>query len=126
MSKAEAGLADAAPGAGAAPVVAGAAGAAPPPVIAVEDPIHEVLRTCGITVLASCMTFINVEGLDTLTAFAMMDGDTDVTEMAKCMAYRPTAADRVILGTMQIKRLQALVHCVKDHDKRGLVTEPEM
>ena len=43
------------------------------------------------------------------------------TELAKRMASRSTAATgRVILGTMQIKRLQALVYWVKDHEKRGL------
>jgi hypothetical protein len=56
-----------------------------------------------------------------------MNGDPNVTEMAKQMASRPnTAAGRVIPGTMQIKRLQALVYWVKDHDKRGLQAVPEM
>ena len=85
-----------------------------------------VLRTCGVVAQASRMTFINVEGLDSLAAFAMMSGDNDVTEMAKRMTIRPTAAGRVILGTMQIKRIQALVHWVKDYDKRGLVPKPYM
>ncbi len=50
-----------------------------------------------------------------------------VTELAKRMASRPNAAaGRVILGTMQIKRLQALVYWVKDHDKRGLQAVPEI
>ena len=103
----------------------GAAGVGAPPADA-EDPIHGALRTCGVAAQASRMTFINVEGLDSIAAFAMMSGDNDVTEMAKRMAAsRPTAAGRVlILGTMQIKRIQALVHCVKDYDKRGLVPEP--
>ena len=103
----------------------GAAGTGAPPADA-EDPIHGVLRTCGVAAQASRMTFINVEGLDSLAAFAMMSGDNDVTEMAKRMAARPTAAGRVILGTMQIKQIQALVHWVKDYDKCGLVPEPDM
>jgi hypothetical protein len=37
------------------------------------------------------------------------------------MAYRPnSAAGRVILGTMQIRRPQALVYWVKDCDRRGM------
>ena len=72
------------------------------------------------------MTFINVEGFDSLSAFTQLNGDSDVTEMAKRMASQPAASGRVILGTMQIKRLQALVHWVKDYDKRGLVTQPEL
>jgi hypothetical protein len=40
-----------------------------------------------------------------------MNGDSDVTKLAKRMASRPNAAaGRVILGTMQSKRLQALVY----------------
>jgi hypothetical protein len=72
------------------------------------------------------MTFTNIEGLDSLAAFAMTSGDTDVTEMVMGMASRPTAAGRVILGTMQIKRIQALVRWVEDYDKRGLVPEPDI
>ena len=56
-----------------------------------------------------------------------MSGDTDVTEMATRMASRPNAASgRVILGTMQIKRLQALVYWVKDYDKRGMEAGHEL
>jgi hypothetical protein len=56
-----------------------------------------------------------------------MNGDPNVTEMAKQMASRPNAAaGRVILGTMQITRLQALVYWVKDHDKCSLQAVPEM
>jgi hypothetical protein len=43
------------------------------------------------------------------------------------MASTPNASTgRVILGTMQIKRLQALVYWVKDHDKHNLQAVPEM
>jgi hypothetical protein len=56
-----------------------------------------------------------------------MNGDSDITEMAKRMPSRPNAAaGREILGMMQIKRLQALVYWVKGHDKRGLQAVPEM
>jgi hypothetical protein len=52
---------------------------------------------------------VNIEELDSLEAFASMNGDPDVMEMAKRMASRPNAAaGRVILGAMQIKRLQAI------------------
>jgi hypothetical protein len=91
------------------------------------NPVHDILTICGIANAATCTTFINIEGLDSVEAFASMNGDPDVTEMAKQMASRPnTAAVRVILGTMQIKRLQALVYWVNDHDKCGLQAVPEM
>lgn len=103
------------------PVVVAAVAEPEPP-----NPVHEVLTICGIASAASRETFINIEGLDSMEAFASMNGDSDVSEMAKRMASRPSATGRVILGTMQIKRLQALVYWVKDHDKRGLQAQPEM
>ena len=49
-----------------------------------------------------------------------MDGDTDVTEMAKRMSSRTQGEGRVNLRTVQIKRIQALVWWVHDRQKRGL------
>ncbi len=81
-----------------------------------------------MALLAARMTFfINVEGLDLISAFLIqLNGDSDETEMAKRMAAWPSAAGRVILGTMQINRLQALVYWLKDHDKCGLVAQPDL
>ncbi|KAI2507509.1 hypothetical protein MHU86_6897 [Fragilaria crotonensis] len=100
-------------------------------VIKVEpsNPIHNVvLMTCGVTNVAHHATLIEIEGLDLIAAFMyMMSGDGDITEMAKCMALQPSvAAWRVILGTMQIKKLQALVYWVKDNDGRGMQASPEL
>ena len=95
--------------------------------VAEENPVHRVLQICGIANNANRLTFINIEGLDTIEAFGSMSGDTDVTEMAKRMAARSSAATgRVILGTMQIKRLQALVYWVKDNTNRGIEIDPDM
>ena len=91
------------------------------------NPVHDMLTICGIVNAATCTTFINTKGLDSMEAFASINSDPDVTEMAKQIASRPNAAaERVILGTMQIKRLQALVYWVKDHDKHGQQAVPEM
>jgi hypothetical protein len=46
--------------------------------------------------------------------------------MAKHMASRGAAVGRVILGTMQIKKIQALVYWVKDHHRRNLDVDPDM
>ncbi len=105
--------------------VAGAATGITPASVA-EDQIHAVLRFSGVALLATCMTFIIVEGLDSLSAFTQLNGDSDITEMAKRMAAKPSTSGRVILGTMQIKRLKALVHWVKGHEKRGLIAQPEL
>jgi hypothetical protein len=98
--------------------VINAADAKPEP----PNPVHEELTICGIATAANRATLINIEGLDSVEDFASMNGDSDVTEMAKRMATRPNAATgRLTLGTMQIKKLQALlVYWVNDHNKRGL------
>ena len=91
------------------------------------NPVHNILITCDVTNAAHRDVFMEIEGLDSIAAFAAMSGDTDVTEMAKRMASRPNAAaGRVILGTMQIKRLQDLVYWVKDYDKRGMEAGPKL
>jgi hypothetical protein len=84
--------------------VINAADAEPKP----PNPVHKVLSICGIVTAANRATLTNIEGLDSMEIFASMNGDSDVTEMAKWMSSRPNAAaGRVILGTMQVKRLQA-------------------
>ena len=89
------------------------------------NPVHDVLIVCGITVAANRNVFINIEGLDTLDKFAYLDGDRDVTEMAKRMLNRASAAaGKVMLGTIQIKNLQSLVWWCKDHHRRGKVLDP--
>jgi hypothetical protein len=91
------------------------------------NPVHEVHTICGIATAANRATLINIEGLDSVEAFASMNGDSDVTEMAKRMATRPNVAvGRLILGTMQTMRLHALVYWVKDHNKCGIQSVPEM
>jgi hypothetical protein len=92
------------------------------------NPVHETLTICGIATAANCATLFNIEGLDSVEAFAFMNGDSNIAEIAKQMATRPNmAAGRLILRTMQIQRLvQALVYWVKDHDKRSLLAVPEM
>ena len=42
------------------------------------------------------------------------------------MASCTTAVGRVILGTIQIEKIQALVFWVKDHHRRNLDVEQEM
>ena len=79
-----------------------------------------------MSLAASRDVFIEVEGLNTIEAFGALSSDGDVTEMvAKRMASRTTNAGRVIVrGTMQIKRIQALVFWVKDHERRQMEIEP--
>ena len=80
---------------------------------AFPNPVHRVLEICGVSLATARDVFIEVEGLNTIEAFGALSGDADVTEMAKRMASRTANVGRVILGTMQIKRIQALVFWVK-------------
>ena len=88
--------------------------------LAFPNPVHRVLEICGVSLAAARDVFIEVEGLNTIEAFGALSGDADVTEMAKRMASRNVNTGRVILGTMQIKRIQALVFWVKDHERRQM------
>jgi hypothetical protein len=103
----------------------GAAPAVLPPLPIPPNPIHGVLQVCGINAAASRDVFILTEGLDTMELFALLSGDTDVTEMAKRMASRSVNGGRVILGTMHIKKIQALVFWVKDLANRGITPDPD-
>ena len=69
--------------------------------------MHGVLAVCGILANTFCQIFIDVEGLNMVDAFATLNGDSDVTEVAKCMAAQMANAGHVILGIMQVKKIQA-------------------
>jgi hypothetical protein len=88
-----------------------------------NEDVHHVLTVCGIGTDVEHQVFILVEGLNSLDSFGDLSGDNDVTEMAKRLAGRPVVNGHVIVGTKHIKRIQGLVHWVKDHQKRNLVTD---
>jgi len=90
------------------------------------DPIeelHAVFTTCGIIDEARRNNIIALEGFTQLKDLAVLETDTDVTEMAKRMATRTQAEGRVLLGTVVIKRLQTLVWWIRDQRKRGQALE---
>ncbi len=91
------------------------------------NPVLNVVALCGVTSVAACQIFIDLEGLDTsLDVFANLNGASDVTQLAERMASRGATVGRAILGTKQIKKIQALVHWVKGHHERNLDMVPEM
>jgi hypothetical protein len=79
---------DAHPQMDAEPVINAADDAEPEP----PNPVHDILTICSIANATTRTTSINIEGLDSVEAFASMYGDPDVTEMAKWMASRPNSA----------------------------------
>jgi hypothetical protein len=107
-------------------VLAGEAGGAIEEAGVGVNPVHAALEVCGIGAAAARNMFIQVKRIDSLEAFGALSGDSDVTEMAKRMASHTVNAGRVFLGTMQIKRIRALVFSVKDHEKHQVEIDPEI
>ena len=67
---------------------------------------------------ATCTFIINNESLTLIADFGFLDGgDDDVTAMASCMARCVANNGRVILGGIQIKKIQALVWWVRYRQK---------
>ena len=91
--------------------------------MAANADVHAVLQTCGIGDVAVRNIIIATEGFDTLEALGILESDTDVTEMAKRMSSRTAADGRAILGTVTIKRLQALIWWIRDRQKRQLTLD---
>jgi hypothetical protein len=104
-------------------VLAGKAGGAPCGGGVIKDagvgvnPIPAALEVCRIEAAAR-NAFIQVKGIDSLKAFGTLSGDSDVTDMVERTASCMVNVWSVILGIMQIKRVQALVFWDKDHEKR--------
>ena len=60
------------------------------------------------------------EGFETLEDLGILEDDKDVIEMAKRMASRNQNQGHMILSTLTIKRLQALIWWIRDHQKLNL------
>ena len=86
---------------------------------AINVDVQAVLTVCSIGPIDSARIATN-EYFVNLDDLGVMKGDKDVLEMAKRMATRAANAGRVLLGTVQIKCLQALVWWARDHQRRGL------
>ena len=77
------------------------------------DPIadlHMFLRTCGVRAKATRTLIINNKSLTSIADFVFLDGGKDdVTAMLLRMACYVANNDRVIMGGIQTKKIQALV-----------------
>ena len=82
--------------------------------------IHMVITTCGVSVKATRTLIINNKSLTSIADFGFLDGgDDDVTAMLSRMARCVSNNGSVILGGIQIKKIQALFWWVRDHQKLG-------
>ena len=87
------------------------------------DPIEEldtIFKMIGITDDETRATIIAQEGFAQLEDLATLVKDRDVDEMAKRMAGRMQAEDRVLLGTVVIQHMKTLVWWVADQMKCGI------
>jgi hypothetical protein len=101
--------------------------AVPPPVVPAVVPnmdIHAVLLICGITTEAHRMSIIVNEGFTSLMDFGLLS-EKDVHEMVKRMGSRTAAAGRIYVGTLQVKKLQALCYWVRDQQKHEQALDHE-
>jgi hypothetical protein len=81
--------------------------------------IHAVLTVCCFTDVSSHTHIINNVGFQSLMDFGLLDSDKDVFEMVKHLAGHTEGAGHVHIGTIQVKKLQALCYWVCDHQKHG-------
>ncbi len=87
--------------------------------MAANPDLHAVLTVCGVTDVNMRNNIINAEGLNVITDLSILEEDDDVTSMAKRLSDRTVAEGRVRLGTVQIKKIQALIWWIKDRQKFG-------
>ena len=106
--------------AGAAGAAAAAAAVAAAVAAAALADVNTLLTACGITDANVRNAIVHREGFLTVEDLAVLESDTDVTEMAKRMAGRTAAEGRAHLSTVQIKRLQAMVWWIHDRRQRSL------
>jgi hypothetical protein len=101
--------------------------AVPPPVVPVVVPnadIHAVLSICSIATEAYHTSIIVNEGFTSLADFGLLS-KKDVYEMVKRMGSHTAAPGHVYVGTLQVKKLQALCYWVCDQQKHGQALDHE-
>jgi len=88
------------------------------------EAVNHVLDVCGVSDKNEVrVAFTQVEGLSTLVSFGLLEGDKDVKDMCARMAGRTQKNGQVIIGTIQMKCLQALVYWVRDLVKHNQVID---
>jgi hypothetical protein len=83
------------------------------------DNLNAILMVCGVADPVQRTNIIVNESFTSLEDFCMFENDKDVNRMASRLASRTIQEGRVHLGTIVIKKLQALVFWCKDHQMRG-------
>jgi hypothetical protein len=90
------------------------------PVVVVHLDIHHVLTVCGFANKNQHTHIINNEDFQLVADFGLLDGEKDMFEMVRHLVGHTTdAAGCVYVGTILVKKLQALCYWVHDHQKHG-------
>ena len=87
--------------------------------------IHTVLTVCGVINVGDRDLICTGEGLTSIADFGVFDNDQDVADMAKRLSSRTVNDGRVNLGTVHIKKIQALVWWINDRQKFGQDLDPD-
>ena len=86
--------------------------------------IHTVLAVCGVVDADDRNLIRTGKGLTSIADFGVFDSDRDVVDMAKRLSSRTINDGRVNLGTVHIKKIQALVWWIYDRQKFGQYLDP--
>ena len=86
--------------------------------------IHTFLAVCGMIDPDNHNLIRTGEGLTSIADFGVFDSDCDVADMAKRLSRRTINNGRVNIGTVHIKKIQALVWWINDRQKFGQDLDP--
>ena len=86
--------------------------------------IHTALAVCGVVDPDNTNLIRTGKGITSIADFGVFDSDRDVIDMAKRLSSRTNNNGRVSLGTVHIKKIQALVWWINDHQKFGQDLDP--
>ena len=86
--------------------------------------IHTVLAVCGVVDPDNRNLICTGDGLTPITEFGVFDSDCDVVDMVKRLSSRTINNGLVNIGTIHIKKIQALVWWINDRQKFGQDLDP--
>ena len=84
--------------------------------------LEHCLDICGFAA-ADRQRIVGIEGITSLADVASFT-DREIDTMAKDSGARRTAPERLVFGTMRVKKFKALSYWIKDQVRRGLVPDP--
>ena len=87
--------------------------------------IHSVLTVYGVVYPNNRDLIRTGEGLTSIVDFGVFEGNHDVADIAKSLSSRTANDGHVNLGTVHIKKLQALVWWINDRQRFRQYLNPD-